>query len=156
MNRYFIRALKSLVLFFVMAVLIFVISFVLGNSSSNPVTFEDLLRGSDLLNLSIFGVVFGLVYPLFGYVTRKVHTNHPLHEEKQEIVRLFADVRFELLSDENEKLIFRHKSPAARVLRLCEDRIEVDYSDNPVLLSGLRRDVDRLAARVQQAVQKDD
>jgi uncharacterized membrane protein YciS (DUF1049 family) len=155
MNRYFIRALKSIALFFVLAILVFVISFTLGNSSSNPITFEDLLRGSDLRNLVIFGVVFGLVYPLFGYIKRKIHTNHPLDEEKQEVVRLLADVRFELQSDENKKLIFRHSNPAARFMRLYEDRIEIDYSENPVLLSGLRRDVDRLALRIQQLVQKE-
>jgi uncharacterized membrane protein YciS (DUF1049 family) len=155
MNRYFIRALKSIVLFFVLAFLVFVISFALGNSANNPITFEALLRGSDLLNLAIFGVVFGVVYPLFGYVKRKVYTNRPLDEEKQEVIRLFADVRFELLSDTGKKLSFRHKNSVARLMRLYEDRIEVDYSENPVLLSGLRRDVDRLAIRVQQVVQKE-
>jgi hypothetical protein len=38
-------------------------------------------------------------------------------------------------------------------MRLYEDSIELDYSDNPVILSGLRRDVDRLASRVQKLVQ---
>jgi uncharacterized membrane protein YciS (DUF1049 family) len=155
MNRYFIRALKSIVLFFVLIVLVFVISFVLGNSSENPVTFEELLERNDLSKFVIFGVVFGVVYPLFGYVKRKIDVNHPLDEEKQEVIRLFTDVRFELLSDENNKLVFRHKSAVTRFTRLYEDRIEVDYSGNPVIVSGLRRDVDRLARRVQQLVQQE-
>ncbi|MDR0737510.1 MAG: hypothetical protein LBF39_00380 [Prevotellaceae bacterium] len=155
MTRYFIRALKSIILFFVLAVLVFVISFVLGNSSDNPIAFKDLLQGSDLFHLAIFGVVFGLVYPLFGYVKRKVYINHSFDEEKQEIIRLFADVRFELLSDEDKKIIFRHKNPVARFMRLYEGSIEVDYSENPVILSGLRRDVDRLARRIQQLMQKE-
>ncbi|MDR3183920.1 MAG: hypothetical protein LBT49_00730 [Prevotellaceae bacterium] len=155
MKRYFIRALKSVVLFFILAMLLFAVSFVLGNSSSNPITFMDLLQGSDLSSLVIFGVVFGVVYPLFGYVKRKVYTNHPLDEEKQEVIRLFAEVRFELQSDNDKKLIFRHKNPVARFMRLCEDRIEIDYSDNPVLLSGLRRDIDRLASRIQKLITSD-
>jgi uncharacterized membrane protein YciS (DUF1049 family) len=156
MNRYFIRALKSTILFFILTVLVFVISFGLGNSSGNPITFKDLLRGSDLTSLIIFGAVFGMVYPLFGYVKRKVHTNHPLDEEKQEVIRLFADARFEVSSDEDKKIVFRHRSPLARLMRLYEDGIEVDYSENPVVLSGLRRDVDRLASRVQRLVQKEE
>ena len=155
MKRYFIRALKSIILFFVLAILVFVISFVLGNSSDNPITFKELLHGSDLTSLAIFGVVFGAVYPLFGYIKRQVYTNHPLDEEKQEVIRLFADARFELSSDEDMKITFRHKNPVARLLRLYEDRIEVDYSGNPVILSGARRDVDRLARRVQQLIQKE-
>jgi uncharacterized membrane protein YciS (DUF1049 family) len=143
------------VLFFVLVVLVFVLSFVLGNSSDNPITFKDLIKGTDLSKFVIFGVVFGVVYPLFGYVKRKVYINHPLDEEKEEVIRLFTDVRFELSSDEEKKLIFRPKSAVTRFMRLYEDRVEVDYSDNPVVLSGLRRDVDRLARRVQQLVQKE-
>jgi uncharacterized membrane protein YciS (DUF1049 family) len=152
MKRYFIRALKSIIFFFVIVVLVFVISFALGNSSENPITFKELLQGTDLTPLTIFAVVFGMAYPLFGYVKRKVYTNHPLDEEKQEVIRLFADVHFELLSDENKKIIFRHKSPVARCMRLYEGNIEVDYSENPVVLSGLRRDVERLASRIQSLI----
>jgi uncharacterized membrane protein YciS (DUF1049 family) len=155
MTRYFIRALKSIILFFVIATLVFVISFVLGNSSDNPIAFKDLLRGSDLFHPVILGVVFGMVYPLIGYVKRKVYTNHPLDEEKQEVIRLFTDVRYILLSDEDKKMIFQHKNPVVRFMRIYEDRIEVDYSENPVIVSGLRRDVDRLARRVQQLMQKE-
>jgi hypothetical protein len=131
----------------------FVIIFWLGKSPDNPITFKELLQKNNLGILITFGVVFGMVYPLFGYVKRKVHTNHPLDEEKQEVIRLFADVRFEVSSDEDKKIIFRHKSPVIRFMRLYEDGIVVDYSENPVILSGLRRDVDRLASRVQRLVQ---
>jgi uncharacterized membrane protein YciS (DUF1049 family) len=154
-NRYFIRALKSTALFFVLAALVFVLSFALGNSADNPITFEELLRGSDLLNLAIFGVVFGAVYPLFGYVTRKVHVRLRNDGEHDDLDRLFADVRFELLSDDGEKLIFRQKNPVTRLMRLYEDRIEVDYSENPVALRGLRRDVDRLVARLRWLAQNE-
>jgi uncharacterized membrane protein YciS (DUF1049 family) len=154
MKRYFIRALKSIALFFVLVVLVFVISFVLGNSSDNPISFKELLQGSDLYHLTILGVVFGAVYPLFGYVKRKVHLNHSFDKEKQAVISLFSDARFELLSDEENRITFRHKNPVTRFMRLYEDRIEVDYSENPVMISGLRRDVDRLAHRVQQLVQQ--
>jgi hypothetical protein len=134
----------------------FAISFWLGNSPENPITFKDLLQESNVGLLITFGVVFGVAYPLFGYVKRKVHTKHPLDEEKQEVIRLFADVRFEVSSDEDKKIVFRHRSPFVRFMRLYEDSIEVDYSDNPVVLSGLRRDVDRLASRIQRLVQVDE
>ena len=64
-------------------------------------------------------------------------------------------MRYILLSDEDKKMIFQHKNPVVRFMRIYEDRIEVDYSENPVIVSGLRRDVDRLARRVQQLMQKE-
>jgi hypothetical protein len=156
MNRYIIRAIKSTILIFILIVMVFVLSFELGNASDNPISFKDLLLGSDLKSMAIFGVVFGMVCPLLGFVKRKVDTNHPLDEEKQEVIRLFADVRFEVSSDEDKKLVFRHRSPVARLMRLYEDRIEVDYSGNPIVLSGPRRDLDRLASRVQRLLQQEE
>jgi tryptophan-rich sensory protein len=155
MKRYFIRVLKSILFFFGFGFLVVVMAFVLGNSSENPITFEELLQRMNLTPLIIFGVVFGAAYPLLGYVKRKVYTNHSLDEEKQEVIRLFADVHFELVSDEDKKIIFRHKNPVARFMRLYEGHIEVDYSEDTVIVSGLRRDVDRLARRMQQLLQKE-
>jgi hypothetical protein len=153
-KRYVRRALKSVLLFFILASLIFVAGFLLGSSSGNPITFKELILTSDISNLVIFLLGFGLVYPFFGYVKQKIHVNHPLEADKQEIIRAFADVRFELLTDENQKMTFHHKSPLVRFIRLYEDRIEIDYAGNPVLLQGLRRDADRLARIVQRIVQK--
>jgi hypothetical protein len=150
---YLRRALKSILMFCIIALLIYVAGFYFGASSNSQTTFKDLLMASNLRMLVIFLLVFGLVHPLFGYIKQRVYVNHPLDDDKQDIIRRFANANFILESDDNKKMVFRHQSPIVRFMRLYEDRIEVDYSANPVIIDGLRRDADRLARAVQEIVQ---
>jgi len=150
MQRYLIRALKSIVMFFVFGTLIFLISYFLGRSSHPGLTFMDLIRQSDTTSIVIFFVAFGLVYPLIGFVKQKVYASKPFDDYKEEVIRMFAQVNFVLVSDENNKMVFHHKNALSRLLRLFyEDAIEVNYADSPILLGGLRRDTYRLARMVQ-------
>ncbi|MDR3236687.1 MAG: hypothetical protein LBT48_08215 [Prevotellaceae bacterium] len=152
-TRYLRRALKSILMFCIIACLIYVAGFYFGASSNNQITLKDLLLTSNLKLLVIFLLVFGLVHPLFGYIKQRIYVNHPLDGEKQDIIRRFANANFKLESDDNKKMVFRHQSHIVRFTRLYEDRIEVDYSSNPVTVDGLRRDADRLARAIQEIVQ---
>jgi uncharacterized membrane protein YciS (DUF1049 family) len=149
MQRYLIRALKSTVMFFVLVTLVYVITYFLGKNSHQEVSFMDLVNQSRIMPLVIFLLVFGFVYPLIGYVRQKVYASKPFDEYKQEVIRMFLQVNFVLVTDDDKKLVFRHKNAVSRFMRLYEDTIVVDYADAPILLSGLRRDTYRLARMIQ-------
>ncbi|MCL2098256.1 MAG: hypothetical protein FWH23_05800 [Bacteroidales bacterium] len=148
-QRYFIKALKAIVLFFVIGTLIYVIGYFLGKSSRPDLTFAELIEQSNITSIVVFFVIFGLAYPLIGYVKQKVYASKPFEEYKQEVIRMFAQVKFELVSDNDNKMVFRNKSALSRLMRMYEDKVTVDYSDSPILLLGLRRDVYRLARMIQ-------
>jgi hypothetical protein len=116
----------------------------------------ELIYATDVSKLVIFFFAFGLIYPFIGYSTQKVYLNRSFEEDKQEIIRLFSEFRFILEKDEEQKMIFRHKNPVARFMRLCEDRITLDYSQNPLEINGLRRDADRLVRLAQRVAQKEE
>ena len=150
MQRYFIRALKSILMFFALGALIFFISYLLGKGSRPDLTFMHLVRQSDTTSIALFFVAFGLVYPLIGFVKQKVYASKPFDEYKQEIIRMFSQVNFVLVSDKGQKMKFQHKNALSRFMRLFyEDAIVVDYANTPILLSGLRRDTYRLARMIQ-------
>lgn len=152
--RYLLRALKSMFLFFLLGTLVYVLTYLLGRGNNPDLSFMDLIRQSDINNMVIFFVAFGFIYPLIGFVKQKVYLNRPFEGDKQEIIRMFADVNFLLEKDENNQLYFRHKNPVARIMRLGEDKITVDYSDNPLVISGLRKDAYRLARMIQYYARK--
>ncbi len=153
-QRYLMRALKSTFLFFLLGILVYVVTYLLGRSSHPEVSFMDLIRQSDIKSMVIFFVAFGFVYPMIGYVKQKVNVNHFTDEDKQEVIRMFEGVNFVLDHEEGTKLVFRHRNLAARIMRLGEDWIEVDYSDNPVVVSGLRKDAYRLSRMIQYYVRQ--
>ncbi|MDR0295569.1 MAG: hypothetical protein LBH91_05195 [Prevotellaceae bacterium] len=152
MQRYFFRALKTIVLLFILVALVFGLSYYLGRGSHPDITFMDLIRRSNIPMLVIFLVAFGFVYPMIGYVKQKIYASKPFDEYKQEVIRMFLQLNFVLVSDEDKKLVFRHKSAVARLMRLYEDTIVLDYSESPILLIGLRRDTYRLSRMVQHYI----
>jgi len=152
MQRYLIRALKTIVLLFILVALVFAISYYLGRGSHPEIIFMDLIRKSDITSMVIFLVIFGFVYPMIGYVKQKVYASKPFDEYKQEVIRMFLQLNFVLISDEDKKLVFRHKGAVARLLRLYEDTLVLDYSDSPILLIGLRRDTYRLSRMMQHYI----
>ena len=151
MQRYFIRALKSILLFFIFGTLVFVLVYYTGTKSSD-VNFMDFVYMSNIKNIIIFFTVFGLVYPMIGYVKQKVYASKSFDEYKEEVVRIFSQVNFVLISDKDKKMVFRPKSELLRLMRWYEDAVVVDYSDAPVLVNGLRRDAYRLSRRIQDYI----
>jgi hypothetical protein len=137
-------------MFFILGALIHLLIYFI--SSNKPDTFMEFLGESDLKSMALFFAVFGLVYPLVGYVKQKVEVSKPFDEYKEEILHIFIQLNFVLISDKDGKIIFRHKSIFPRLLRLYEDSIELDYSDSPIVLSGLRRDAYRLARMIEYHV----
>ena len=153
MQRYFIRSLKSILLFFLFGTLAYVLVFYTGTKNSETQNFWDFVCAyGNLQNMIIFFTVFGLVYPLIGYVKQKVYASKSFDEYKEEVVCIFSRANFVLISDKDKKMVFRPKSGLLRLTRLYEDAIEVDYSDTPVLVNGLRRDAYRLSRRIQDYI----
>ena len=153
-KRYPIRAIKSILQFFIIAFLAFAVAFLVSNKQLNPdteqpYTFLELIQASNLTMLILLGFVFGFVYPFIGYISQKVSIVRPITEEDKEVIKkLFSDTRYQMISDEDNKMVFRTTNQVARFTRLFEDAIEVDYSSNPIIFSGLRRDTYRLSRAI--------
>jgi len=156
--RYPLRALKSIVLFFVLAKLLLALVYFTGADRAS-VSFLAFLQaqGDSLWKMALFLGVFGLIYPFIGYIAQRIPCARAFTEADQAAVRkLFADARFVLEREEAGKLFFRHVNPAARFTRVYEDTITVDCSSNPLVVEGLRRDAYRLARAVERYVRQRD
>jgi hypothetical protein len=147
--RYFIRAVKSAVSFFVIASLAIVLVYFLSDGQEKVPFNEYLQKGNNITWMAVFLGAFGFVYPLIGYAQNKSPLARVLSDDdKAVIVAVFVNARYVLANDDGHTLVFRHQSALTRLMRLYEDAITVDYSGNLLLTEGLRRDADRLARTV--------
>ena len=96
-----------------------------------------------------------VIYPFFGYARKKVYLNKSFTEDKTKILDAFERSRFEVESESGNTLSFRHKSFVVRMFRMFEDRIILDYSDNPIAIEGQRKEVYRIARMIEYAVRDD-
>jgi hypothetical protein len=151
--QYFIRSLKYLVYFGILMTLMLVIVFYTSSHRSVE-NFWDLIPASNRWFLALFLGGVALIYPLFGFASRKIYLNNSFAQDRELLVDILLRANYEIKKDENNRLSFRHKSPVVRLFRMYEDCITLDYSNNPVQLEGLRRDVYRFARNMEYVIRQ--
>ena len=147
-KRYFIRVAKYLVYLAVYLVLFLVIFSLISGSEFK---YEALFRQDTKWQLIGFLLFFSFIYPFFGYITKKVFLSSTFENDKESIMRIMSENNFVQTSQFDNTLVFRHKSPFIRFLRMYEDQIVIEFSENPIAMSGQRRDVYRLARMIEYA-----
>jgi len=151
--QYCIRALKYLIYFGILLTLMLVIVFY-TSSQRQVANFWDLIPPSNRWFMALFLGGVALIYPLFGFVTRKIYFNNSFAIDRKALTEVLLRANYAIEKDENNRLSFRHKSQAIRFFRMYEDRITLDYSDNPIQLEGLRRDVYRFARNMEYVIRQ--
>jgi hypothetical protein len=148
-TRYFIRSLKAVLLFLVMALALFAVAYY-ASAQKDTLSFWALLQASNPYKILLFLGVFGFVYPFIGYTSQRIPRHRDLTDSDREaIIRIFAQARYVQTQAENGKWVFRHVSSLVRFTRVYEDAIEVSVDSNPMLLEGLRRDAFRIARAIE-------
>ena len=146
-GRYLLRVVKYIIFYAVIIFLMLVV--VYFTSSTRDITFWELIRPGQQTNLIILIVAFSVVYPFIGFTKQKIYTNRPLDQDKDAVIRIFTESGFLPASDDDGKLVFKAKRMSMRIFRVFEDKITLDYTDNPLVMEGMRRDVQRIARHLE-------
>jgi hypothetical protein len=157
-KRYPVRALKYVLYFFIIALLVQALVYFLSSEAERQVrSFTDFLQRGDLVKMALFLAAFGVIYPFIGFTAHKVPRSRPFSaDDKEAAVKIFTNARFVLAGDDGSTLTFRIANPVARITRVFEDAITVNYADNPLVVEGLRRDAGRLARAIEQHLRQTD
>ena len=148
-SRYIIRVVKYLAYLVIVFALIVTLFSIMNNQ---PVAIESLFRPGTLPHLIAFLVVMSIIYPLFGYVKAKIYLTRPFEDNRDRIEKILLENRFVIVAKTETTIVFRHRSLFVRLLRMFEEQIILDFSDNPILLCGQRRDTQRLARMIEYAI----
>ncbi|MDR1593856.1 MAG: hypothetical protein LBS43_05150 [Prevotellaceae bacterium] len=146
--RYIIRAAKSTI--FIAIIFAIFLCFIYFTSEKTRVdtTFWDLIPYP--ATMAGFFILYGISYPLVSFVKKDAMLVKSFSEERINILNIFDSAGYELTSEKNGVLTFRLKSKFTRFMRLLgEDMIEVEYNEGKVSLSGLRRDIYRIARYIE-------
>lgn len=151
--KYFIRSVKYFIYIVVIFLILVNIIFYTSQRQPGVDNFMDLFRGGTQWQMLALFIAFSAIYPLLGYYNRKIDTNGNFADKKQDIIKYMTDSgRFLLTDDSNGKLTFRIRSPFVKFMRLYEDAIVIDYTDNPIIISGLRKEVVRHIQKIENII----
>ena len=153
--KYLIRSLKYLyflVIFFIIVGLLFLWQY----TKNTDITFSGLFREGSLPKLVIFFLLVAAIYPALGFVKRKFHLNGDYAKYAGTIENTLKDAGYEIGSKDDEKVVFRHRKAITRLTRMYEDAIVFDLREDPIVVDGLRKDVDRILRAISYRISREE
>lgn len=146
--KYFIRSLKYLLYFSFMCGIILVLMFHFSVKPEGLTLLDMLLVDNSLYKMLAFFVAVAAIYPALGFQKKEVYISN-FAEHKKEIVELFENANYVIDSESATTISFRLRNPFLRLLRIYEDYVTIDFSGNPVLMEGLRKDILRFSRGIE-------
>lgn len=152
--KHFIRSVKYMMYFIVLCGLLLSLTFY---TSTRPAGIDNpldlLMMEGSWWKMLLFFVVFSAVYPLLGFQKKEIYVTN-FADNKKEIIALFLNANFVVENDSATTITFRIKNKFLRLIRMYEDRVTVDFSQNPVIIDGLRKDTLRFSRGIEYICQK--
>lgn len=148
-SRYIRRVVRYMIY---LTVLLFIIVAIFSLVTKQDFSLYNIFRPGTGIQLLLFTVAISLIYPFFGYVNKRVYLPTSFEEEREKIDQIFKENRYRLDCDGSTSLKYRHTSPFIRVMRMYEDAIVIDISDNPIKLEGSRKEVYRMVRIIEYAI----
>lgn len=146
--KYFIRSLKYLLYFSFMCGIILVLMFHFSVKPEGLTLLDILLVDNSLYKMLAFFVAVAAIYPALGFQKKEVYISN-FAEHKKEIIELFENANYVIDSESATTISFRLRNPFLRLLRIYEDYVTIDFSGNPVLMEGLRKDILRFSRGIE-------
>ncbi|MBR1950486.1 MAG: hypothetical protein IKA14_06530 [Bacteroidales bacterium] len=146
--KYFIRSVKYLLYFTVMCGIILVLTFHFSVKPEGLTLMDMLLVDGSIYKMLIFFVAVAAIYPALGFQKKEVYVSN-FKEHKKEIVELFENANYVVASESATTISFKLRNPFLRLLRICEDYVTIDFSGNPILMEGLRKDILRFSRGIE-------
>ena len=146
--KYFIRSVKYLFYFSFMCGIILVLTFHCSVKPEDLTLMDMLLVDNSLYKMLAFFVAVAAVYPALGFQKKEVYISN-FKENKKQIIELFENANYVIANESATSISFKLRNPFLRVLRLCEDYVTIDFSGNPIVMEGLRKDILRFSRGIE-------
>jgi hypothetical protein len=120
------------------------------SKSATPVTWDGLMQNRQFLTLLLFLLGYSIVYPFVAFTNQKRHLNGTYADNSELIEKVLHSLQYEKTEESKEKVVFRRRSKLARFVQWYEDAVELKISENPVIISGMRKHVNRINRMIEQ------
>ena len=144
--KYLVRAVKYLIYFTVLfLIIVAILCVVLKHPLSS---FTTLFKEGAMWQIAVLFAIISAVYPLLGFRKNHITLDGPFSDYHGIIRQTMEDADFELVSEDDEKMVFRQKKGYMRFTRMWEDAVTFYKGEDRVYVDGPIRDTTRLISNV--------
>jgi hypothetical protein len=155
MNDYIRRAAKFIVYIVLIFILILGVFPLISQGKPLMQTMHELLQNSRFTLMFGLLIAYGLVYPMISFVKVKRHLNSTFDENRDKFEKAFKSLDYIKTAEYPDKIVFRKRRHLSRLLQWHEDEITVYTSEDPVIISGMRKWVLRVDRIIDQYLMKE-
>lgn len=149
--RYLIRSIKYLLWFCVVFCAIMAILIATTEGQTFGTMFDPeigMFRAGSFPKIVIFFIAMAAIYPSLAFSKKDLVLYGSFKDNEALIRKQFEVSGYEVVSETNEEVVYRLKSPFIRFMRMFEDHITITKV-SPVKISGMRKDALRLASAIE-------
>ena len=154
--KYLTRSLKYFFYLTIMLVLVIAALMAFKIVDADPSTL--FVNGYDSYwQIALMMAAFALIYPRYGFSTRKANLKGSPEELREGIEKVMADHGYRLeKEDEDGNLSFRKRNALSRAIKMGEDRITFSKNLTGYDLEGFTRELPRLISALEYRFSSED
>ena len=147
--KYLVRSVKYLLYFVIIFCLCIVIVMLFSHQpiSAIPTLFQE----GSLLPIVLIFLGVAAIYPAVGYRKARLMLDGEWPDHRDAIVKTMQSADYELVEEDDKKMVWRSTRQVIRFTRMWEDAITFERQENDptlILIDGPSRDTFRIASAV--------
>ena len=104
--------------------------------------------------LMIFAII-AAIYPGLTFVKKEVMIEGDFEDHRDKILKEFEEAGYEQTGEDAEQVTFRLRNKFTRFMRAYEDAVTITKGEAPLILSGNRKDILRLASHIEYVLRQE-
>ena len=153
--RYLIRALKYLLYFAIIFILMVGIIYLFSSQKAAGLSFVDLFKEGSLPKIMLFFVAVAALYPYLSFQKKELYLNGPFTNYAEMVDEVMQSLDYVPETKEPGCVTYVKRSAYARLTRMYEDRVTFFTADNPVIVEGYRKDLLRILSLINHRVRQE-
>ena len=153
--RYLIRALKYLIYFTVIFFLIVGIVYLFSAQKMAGISFIDLFKEGSLPKIALFFVAVAALYPLLGFQKKELRLDGGFTKCAETVDAVMESLDYTRENEGEGFVSYIKKGAYARLVRMWEDRITFETTEEGARVEGYRKDLLRIISLIKYKVQEE-
>lgn len=152
MNDYLRRAVKFLL--YIAAIFVIVLYLIPMVAGDKVYSLDEILYERRFKIFLAFIIAYAFLFPLITFTRMKRHLNGSFEDNREAFEVAFNTYNYKKTEETPEKIVYRKKSFAGRLIQLYEDAIVIYTTEDPVIISGNTKYVSRINRMIDQLIQR--
>jgi hypothetical protein len=115
-------------------------------------SFNEIIHEQRMIIFLVLIVAYALVYPVIAYIKVKRHLNGSFNDNREIFEKAFSTFEYIKSEESPDKIVYRKKSKFVRFIQWYEDGVVILPSENPVIISGMRKSVTRIDKMIDHLI----